>query len=306
MFFEKFREAVGRYADGVHELGDALGRPPANVPPALGELYVSWNGLRLFTDSFVIVPAAEVAAEGDFFRIGEALGVPLYLDGEGRIYEADERGDRLLAGSSVEKWLEAVMAREALLVDRVGEWKDVFAEGELIPEVRRKRARAGLKIDPDSAVWHLEAAELAFEEGDGDEAEAALRRAVAADAQAGGAWALLGGIERRAGRLDEAEEAFRRAAEATRDRERAGERWGEAARAAHERGGEAAAHAERALEAAPTLFDEWLAKAKSRLDDGDAEGALNLATLADAVRSTPASAQLVSTARARSRLRILR
>jgi tetratricopeptide (TPR) repeat protein len=306
MYYERFREAAGRYADGVHELGAQLAKPPEGLPRALAELYTSWNGMRLFADSFVIVPAQDARAEEGGFRIGEALGSPLWIDAEGRLFELDERGDRVLQASSVEKWLEAVMAREALLVDRDGEWKDVFTEGELTSEVRRRRVRAALKIDPASAAWQLEAAELAFEEGDADEAEAALRRAVAADARAGAAWTLLGGIARRAGRLDEAEDAYRRAAESTRDRERAGERWAEAARAARERNADPARYAASALDAAPAQPDEWLARARVRLEDGDAEGALNLATLADAVRSTPSSAQLVSTARARSQLRVLR
>src|SRR5581483_1184775 len=103
MYFERFREAAGRFADGVHELGAALAKPPPGLPRELAELYASWNGIRLFADSFVIVPAAEARAEDGGFRIGEALGAPLWIDAEGRIYELDERGDRVLQGSSVEK-----------------------------------------------------------------------------------------------------------------------------------------------------------------------------------------------------------
>src|SRR5207237_376350 len=85
--------------------------------------------------------------------------------GAGRLVEADDDGDRVVVGSSLEKWLGAMMAREGLLVDREGEWKDVFDGGQLSLEARKKRARVALKADPGAAAWHLEAAERAFEAG---------------------------------------------------------------------------------------------------------------------------------------------
>jgi tetratricopeptide (TPR) repeat protein len=302
LFFERFRADVRRYADGVHELGAPVEDPVlARLPAALRELYRSWDGMRLFTDSIVLEPAARIARADGRWRVGEAFGAPLEVDEAGRVYALDDARDPLLEGSTLERWLHAVVAREGLLVDRDGEWKDVFDGDALSLEVRRKRARAGLKADPQSAAWQLEAAELAFEEGELDDAEAALRAAVAADPRAGAAWVLLGGIERRAGRLAEAEQAFAQAAEATVDPERRVERFAEAARAAKLAGRDPARSAARAREG-QAFVDAWLAQAEARLAAGDREGALNLAELVDAVSPSPQSAKLVASARARKSL----
>lgn len=304
MFFDKFRADVRRYADGVHELGDPAPAPALKTLPApLRDFYRSWNGMRLFTDSVALEPIERVAREGALWRVGEAFGAPLAVDETGRIYELDDAGDRVLQGSTLERWLAALMAREGLLVDREGEWKDVFDGDALSPEVRQKRARVGLKHDPGSASWQLEAAELAFEDGEPDEAEAALRAAVEADPQAGAAWELLGGIERRAGRLGDAEQAFVRAAGATADASRRAERLAEAARAAKQAGRDPSPYAKK-LDSAPQL-DEWLSQAQARLGENDLDGALNLAELVDAVRPSETSANLIKQARSRRSLKTL-
>lgn len=314
MFFERFRVEVGKYADGVHALGDAadaraiaqaearLGRP---LPKPLAELYRSWNGLELFAGSFVIAPLDGVTAEGDVLRVGEALGAPLVVDEAGRLYEVDEAGDRLLTGTTPEAWLTATMAREGLLVDREGEWKDVFAGEDLRPEVQRKRTRAALKADPGAAAWQLEAAELAFDDGEDAEAQAALERAVAADPGAGAALELLAGLHRRAGRVDEAERAYARAAAATRDPGRRAERLAEAARCAREAGREAE-RAGYAREVPAEVAVAWAKDAAERLAAGDVDGAFNLATLAQAVASTPEIDQVAQKVRMRRALTVVK
>src|SRR5207247_5870588 len=120
-------------------------------------------------------------------------------------------------GSTLERFLAAVMAREGLLVDREGEFKDVFDDEGIAERVRARQTALALKIDPEAAAWHLEAAERAFDDGDDAAAEAALARAVALDDGAGDAWTLLAALQRRAGRLDAAEASFARAAAATPD-----------------------------------------------------------------------------------------
>src|SRR5262249_41502695 len=140
IFWEKLRADVARYADGVHELGAPLKKIAPGLPAELAELYRSFDGLRLFTDSFVILPSSEIAA-GERFRVGEALGAPLEMDARGRLYEMDDAGDALQVGSSLSRWLDAIFQREKLIVDREGEYKEVFAgEGELSDEIRKKRA----------------------------------------------------------------------------------------------------------------------------------------------------------------------
>ena len=308
MFFDRFRAEIRRYADGVHELGDpaqpgavdaAERRLGCKLPAELRELYRSWDGLRLFLGAFVIEPGAGLQPIDErFLVLGEALGVPIDLDGDGRLFERDELGDRVLVGSDVERWLHAVVAREGLMVDRDGEWKDVFESGDALePEVARKRVRVSLKADPGSAEWRIEEAELAFDEGDDVRAEDALA--------AGVAWELLGGLHRRARRFAEAEGSYASAARVTRDPVRRLERYAEAARAASEAGRPAEGYAEQARAASPPTLALWLTDATARLEEGDVDGAFNLASLLHAAHPTPTSESLLKRARTRHKLRVI-
>ncbi|MDB4966442.1 MAG: Tetratricopeptide 4, partial [Myxococcales bacterium] len=194
-FFERFRVELGRYADGVHELGDPV--PAAELaaralPEQLVDFYRSWDGARLFTDTATIVRLRDAAALPDgALRLGEWPEGALELDAGGRVRSRDDDGAVIVVGSTLERFLAAFMAREGLLVDREGEFKDVFDEESVEDKVREKQTRAALKADPDAAAWHLEAAERAFGDGDEAAAEAALARAVALDEGAAAAWALL-------------------------------------------------------------------------------------------------------------------
>jgi tetratricopeptide (TPR) repeat protein len=303
IFWEKLRGEIQRYAEGVHELG-----PPAPVdrdlpplPEALAELYRSFDGLRLFTDSFVIVPASAVVASGDRFGIGEALGAPLEIDAAGRLFERDDAGDSVLVGSTLGRWLDATLAREKLVVDREGEYKEVFADGaELAAEVRKKRARAALKADPAAAAWHLEAAELAFEDGREDEARSELVRAVELDGRAGAAWVLLGGLYERAQKWEPAADAYARAAESSQDGGRRAERFAEAARMTRrpELRAKFSAASRGADEGAAA---RWRAEAERRLQE-DPDGALRLAELAQAVGA--GAEELVKRARVKAQLKV--
>jgi tetratricopeptide (TPR) repeat protein len=299
IFWEKLRTELGRYADGVHEVGPAAKKLP-DVPEGLRELYRSFDGLRLFTESFVIVPAAEVRASGGRFRVGEALGVPLEMDAEGRLYEVGD-GDTILVGSTLSRWLDATLAREKLVVDREGEYKEVFGDGgELNDDIRLRRARAGLKADPFASAWHLEAAELAFEAGGEAEARSELERAVELDPRAGAAWVLLGGLHERALEPHEAAQAYARAAAASPEAERRAERFAEAARVtgSPELRVRWAGESRAADEGAAA---RWRADAEARLAD-DPDGALRLAQLAEAVGAD--AADLVKRARLKSQLKV--
>src|SRR6185312_15220825 len=186
-FFDRFRVELGKYDDGVHDVGEPAGETQLQartLPPGLGDFYRSWNGARLFADTIVIAPIGEAAwLDGGGVRIGEWPEGALELGGDGRVRSRDEEG-AIVVGSTLEKFLAAVMAREGLLVERDGEFKDVFDEDDVAPKVREKQTRAALKADPDAAAWHLEAAERAFDDGDDAAAEAALARAVALDENA--------------------------------------------------------------------------------------------------------------------------
>jgi tetratricopeptide (TPR) repeat protein len=306
-FFERFRVELRKYADGVNDLGDAEPSPPEALPAELRELYRSWNGARLFADTIVIVPAAQVTAAPSGWRIGEWPEGTLELDSDGRVRSRDDDGAAIVVGSSLERFLAAVMAREGVLVDREGEFKDVFDEDGITPRARARQTEVALKLDGLAAAWHLEAAERAFAEGDDAAVEAALARAVAIDEGAGEAWALLGALQRRAQRLDAAEASFARAAAAAPTAATRAERAAEAARAASEAGREEAraGHAATARAADAEAVARWIAEGRALLDGGDAEGALNRATLAAAVDPDGDAKGLVREARTRSRLRVL-
>jgi hypothetical protein len=298
-FFDRFRVELGKYEEGVHDLGEPVAAAKLKgLPAQLADFYRSWNGARLFADTVIIDPIGSP-------RLGEWPEGTLELDVDGRVRSRDEES-AIVVGSTLEKFLGAVMAREGLLVDHDGEFKDVFDEDDVAPRVREKQTRAALKIDPDAAAWHLEAAERAFDDGDEAAAEAALARAVALDEGAAAAWALFGALQRRSGRLPAAAASFERAAEATTAAPVRAERAAEAARAAKEAGDEAARAraAELARAADAGAVARWLGEAKERLDAGDGEGALNRATLAAAV--APAEAEpLVRDARVRAKLKTL-
>ncbi|HXU71625.1 MAG TPA: hypothetical protein VN947_19965 [Polyangia bacterium] len=310
-FFDRFRVELGKYDDGVHDVGEPAGEAQLQartLPPGLGDFYRSWNGARLFADTIVIAPIGEAAwLDGGGVRIGEWPEGALELGGDGRVRSRDEEG-AIVVGSTLEKFLAAVMAREGLLVERDGEFKDVFDEDDVAPKVREKQTRAALKADPDAAAWHLEAAERAFDDGDDAAAEAALARAVALDENAAAAWALFGALQRRSGRLAAAAASFARAAAATAEGAPAvrAERAAEAARAAGEAADATtrAAQAEVARAADAGAVGRWIAEAKERLADGDRDGALNRATLAAAV--SPAEAEpIVREARVRAKLKTI-
>lgn len=309
-YFERFRLELSRYADGVHELGapaSAAALAMAGLPAQLADLHRSWDGMRLFADTVLIVPLAEQTSTSDGGRrIGQWPEGALELTADGRVRSRDDDGAALVVGSTLERFVTAVMVREGLLVDREGEFKDVFDEEDIDERVRDKQTRAALKIDPDAAAWHLEAAERAFGDGDEAAAEAALARTVALDEGAGEAWALLGALQRRSGRHAAAAASYARAYAATTSGEARAERAAEAARAASDAGDEAARarHADAARDADATAVTRWLAEARLRLGDGDGEGALNRATLAAALAPEEASS-LVQQARVRAKLKTI-
>jgi len=230
-FFESLRTAVGRYAGGVHELA-----PPVDtrqltatekqlgvtLPDSHREFLRSFDGAWLFHESLRLCAAAEIGAlkGGDsatWLRIGETPdGALLLRPADGAIYLVDDEvPDPILAGSSTEAWLDATLAREGLLVDREGEYRDVFTDEGLSLPVRRKRMQLGRRHDPQAALYLFEQAELDAEAGDLDAALAALRLAVKLDPQAGPAWELQATLCLDGGALDEGEAAARKAAEST-------------------------------------------------------------------------------------------
>jgi hypothetical protein len=311
-FFEQVRIELERYDVGVHEVPAgaslaALGETERRVG-ALPEQYASflrsYDGLGLFHDTFTVAGTATVlrGADGALW-IGEGPDGPVALDTNGRVYEVHESGDRVLAGTSLERWLTAHLKREGQLIGSDGEWKDVFGtDGALLPEVRQKRSKVGQKVDPGAAVWHLEAAELAYELKRATEGDRALARALAADPGAAEAWDLLAGRHERDHRWVEAAVAYERAAEvsaAAAGTARVGDhaaralRYAKSARAARLAGREdlRARAKEKALRDDPDASARLSALARERTDAGDPDGAAHLGELAAAIGGVEAEAQ---------------
>lgn len=308
-FFESFRVELRKYAAGVHELG-----PPAPadavegalVSGQLADFYRSWDGARLFAETVSIYPLGDLRPTSAGMIIGEWPEGVLELGQDGRVRSRDEAGAAIVVGSTLERFLAAIMAREGLLVDREGEFKEVFDEEGVTERVRERQTRLALKLDPEAAAWQFEAAERAFSAGEEVAALAGLRRVVELDEEAAEAWALLGALQRRAGHASEAAASYARAAAVTPVGANRAEWSAEAARAAKDAGDSQGRdrHAAVARAADPTAVGRWLDEARALLEATDSEGALRRATLAAAV-DEEAAAPLVQQARLRTRLRTL-
>jgi hypothetical protein len=303
-FFDQFRQNVARFAQGVHELGavpaqGALAEATARLggwPPGVETFYRSFDGARLFTDSFVLLPMSELGRTADgALRLGSALELELRVDARGRVHELDESGDALIIGSTLELWLGTLMAREKLVVDREGEFRDVFSDDgqELVADVRAKRARAGKKADPHAALFHFEEAELLLEEGDVAAAREALVRATELDESAPAPRAVLAGLLVEAGELEAAAAHYLAAASRSGTGEVRARRFAQAAELAQRRGDEGARHAaaQSALAAGGDAPAKWLAEAETAFSDGEYDTAAHLVGLSLAVTSSaPAEA----------------
>lgn len=302
-FFESLRTALGRYATGVHEaaapaseesLARAERRLGRRLPAGYRDFLQSWNGAALFHEAYTLHPIDEVEpGPGPFLIIGETPEGGLWLDGDGAIFLVDEGSpDPLLAGTELGRFLDALLAREALVLDRDGEFRDVFTDDDeavLLPEVRRKRARLGQKHDPDATLYSLEQAELLCEEGEDDEARQLLEQVTArlGERETGGgpAWELLSALRHQQGDLAGAEAAALKAAAATWDPFLRASRLLDAAEAAAARpeGAQApgatataTAHAQAAWRADDEHAERLLTEARHLLTDGAVDEARRL------------------------------
>lgn len=282
-FFESVRLALARHPVGVHSLNQAAtaaelvsAEQRVGIFPSddYREFLSTWNGGSMFHESLTLCPAtALVRRSPDRLLIGECSDGLLFLDGQGRVRVMDEEEpDPLTVGSDFATWLDVVMAREALLIDRDGEFRDVFDEedGVLKLEVRRKRAQLGRKRDRGAALYSLELAELALEDGDDEQAKLLLTESVERDPQTGPAWELLAALYRQAGELELAHDAYLRAASATPSETLRAMRLLEAAQLQPIH---APALVEAAAMADPDLASRLLTQARERLAAHDVEEA---------------------------------
>jgi tetratricopeptide (TPR) repeat protein len=321
-FFERFRAALRRYAEGVHRLEPpataaaideaerSLGRP---LPPAYRDFLLQWNGGELFHDDYVLFGAGgPLSVERGLIRFGEAAD-SLGFDERGRVVAVDpesepESGVGRVEGSSFGRWLEALVARESLLYDRDGEFReDAFEGAELTARVRRKRAQAAVRADPESPAWREELAAILVEDERPGEAAAELERAVALEPALASAWFSLGRLRRDAADPGGAADAFRRAAEAEHEPEEAAFAFAHAARAAVEAGrADASELGARVAGRMPTFVAQQAEAARHLIEEGSADEAIERLALALAVAPADAAlAQLLARARARAAIKLV-
>lgn len=332
-FYESLRTALARSAAFVHtveapakpaELKAAAARLGRPLPASYADFLGSFNGVTLFHESIVLYPIAAVQPVGPAERhlhIGETAEGALWLDAAGRLRLVDESApDPIVCGSEIERWLDATLGRESLVLDRDGEFREVFEEdGEsLSAVVRRKRAQVGAKRDPGAALYLLEQAELLTEDMDLDGARLLLQKAVALDAQAGPAWELLSALLHKLGQLPAAEHAAVQAAAATLDPYLRASRLLDAAELVAQAPARAAEHAAAAAAADPEHGQRLFEQAQELIEQGGRHhdearrvvGRLQLliAHAADGTGAAPPAAELAQLERelrTRGALRVL-
>jgi tetratricopeptide (TPR) repeat protein len=305
-YFERFREALAGYAEGVHRLGEpaseqAIARAAEELGRAVPEVHLdflrSWDGVELFHEELVIHGTSILVernrgeaerAPADLLIAQSSAGDRYFIEGEtGRVIEHEgETGLAWAVGSSFARWLDAAMARGGAVYDREGEFREgVFAGDELAPEVALKLARRLTRIDPEASKAHYELGKALAEAGQTRPALRALEQAAALDEAAVWAWFDLGRLRLDDGDAAGAEAAFAHASAGDPEYEHTGYFAAWAARAALAAGDAAAAerHRAHALALDPAIVARQIAAAEHELEAGRRDRARELCELALAV-----------------------
>jgi len=182
LFFAAFREAVARLPAGLVRpsraaRADELARFEAQqgpLPGPLREFLSSFDGVDLFHESWILggvgadaprlltaLDREDLATEEGDWLVGEAAhGDRLVLDRELRIIRVPAGSDeRWVAGTSLERWLLAVMAHERLLYGPDGEFAPEAFDDEaasVVPRIALRQAERAAKHDEGAADWHHE------------------------------------------------------------------------------------------------------------------------------------------------------
>ncbi|HEX2690858.1 MAG TPA: hypothetical protein VHN14_29800 [Kofleriaceae bacterium] len=275
---------------GLHDVTPPAAQLPNGLPEALIDLYARCDGARLFLDSVVLLPSAEVTASGPHWGFGSLEDEDLLLDARGRVWRNDESLDDLVCeGTRLDRWLAGIVDAVAMLYDEDGEFADgCFDEdGELLPAVGERQLRAMLKRDPGAPGPRWRLAHTLLAQDSLSEGRAELEEVVAKEPGFAWAWLDLAKISERLGELPGAVEEARAAADAAtqHDHPQAGYFHAQLARLAGLAGDEVtrAAAARRASELAPELKAAQLDGARASLAEGDTASARGLLDLLRAV-----------------------
>lgn len=283
---------------GLHDLDEPTGDVPVDWPVVLGDVYLAFDGARLFHEELILYPAAHVVAgEDGRWMIGDLGGSAIQVDARGRVWRTDdETGEDVVDGTAPVKWLRGQLEALALLFDKDGEYgDDAFDdEGEIVDEIARAQARAQVKRDPRAPGPRWRLARLLAAGGETEAARSELETVVEVAPELPWAWLDLARISETLGELDGAYDEAVAAAEAAAKiaHEQIAYFWAQAARLAVKRkaDGDRAACAARALAADPRLVEAELAGAEQNLADGDLGSARALVELARAVAPRDLSA----------------
>jgi len=236
MFFERFREATARLPDGLIRpappappaaLESAEARLGAPLPAEYASFLRSFDGADLFHEAVVVAGVGEAAPRA-LLALNDGAGLELVfaeavagdrfaLDGRGRVLRLRAGSDeRIVAGSSFERWLDATVARERILYGPDGEFApDVFDDDgeEIAAAVVLRQTERALKVDPGSAEAQHDRGVALRRLGRAERALEAFAAASALDPDDPWPWFDFGRTALAAGRdLSRAREAFERAA----------------------------------------------------------------------------------------------
>ena len=324
-FYEAFRSTLAAWPDGVHRAGSpaqgadlvsaaaALGRP---LPRELLDFLGSWNGALVFHESVALFGVGEKAEGGDLVRatrgavaagacapgeivVGETGdGGLCALAEDGRVWLVED-DERWPVGSSLERFVAAVCAHEAVLFDRDGEYREgAFEPGgeRLVPALAAAAAKRAIAADPVAARWHFELG-VALAGTQPEQAARALAEAGRLFPEGPFVHHELGKLQAKRGRAADAAAAFEAAFDADPEHASAAFFLLEAARAARQAGQDARADAlgRRALTLDGGIAARLREAAEQQLEDGQKDAAAELVALAR--QAAPRDLQLLALAR---------
>jgi hypothetical protein len=174
----------------MHDLGEPRVDVPLDWPSAVIDVYLAFDGGRLFGDSLSLAAIADAPAWDERGRLAlvDWLAEPIEIDRAGKVWRADaETGEDVCDGTAFDRWLHGAIDATALLFDDDGEWKDeVFTEdGELTEATAVAMAKAQVRRDPRAPGPRWRLARALTARGDLDTARAELEEVVAARAGPG-------------------------------------------------------------------------------------------------------------------------
>jgi tetratricopeptide (TPR) repeat protein len=232
VFFDRFRTAIARLPagliramppatdDDLARAAAALGRP---VPEEYASFLRSFDGADLFHETIVLAGVGASAPRrltdlaqphsGELVFAEALAGDQFAFDEQGRIIRRDAGAEeRVLTGTSFERWLGATIAREQLLFGPDGEYApDVFEPSgqEVLPRIALRQAERALKIDPGAADAEHDRGLALGRLGRREEAAAAFESAARLDPRSTWSWFDWGRTLLEIGRADKALAAFR-------------------------------------------------------------------------------------------------